>query len=312
MKPVPLPVAIALSALSCLAAPPEPLAACTTTTEIPVEAYWAAELYPGVEQVKDEASERRGFFSPGAQGRCFRVLLAELADPDQRVRGYEQAIAEMGSYLGSGDPTAFRPLDKLKAPALRQFDPAFNWPRVRAILDRDFPTVEAFRTWFEENKDYLYWSDEKHALVPDEAAKAAGRPRIEADLVQLDPGEYWFLQGVGNVVGAHEEDGLLRAECTWPQGARRSRCSIPKDQLSDRKAREAGYRRAAQYLVESFDPGPDRPPLPPEFAKALSDRLDALTQAGLSSAAAWRRWWNENKGRLELAPDGTHLVAGGR
>jgi hypothetical protein len=259
---------------------------------------------------QDEASLRRGFFSPAALGRCFRVSLADLADPDRRVRGYEQAIAEMGSYLGSGDPTAFRPLDKLKAPALRQFDPAFNWPRVRAILDRDFPTVEAFRTWFEENKDYLYWSDEKHALVLDEAARAAGQPRIEVGAVQLDSEVYWFLQGVGNVVGATRRAVSAR-ECTGPAVPAQP-VLIPKDQLSDRKAREAGYRRAVEYLVGTFDTGPDRPPLPPQFASAVSDRLNALTQAGLSSAAAWRRWWNENKDRLQLPPDGTHLVAGGR
>ena len=75
--------------------------------------------------------------------------------------------------------------------------------------------------------------------------------------------------------------------------------------LTDREAKEHGYRRALENLVVDGllsleNEGAD--------LDSVIRQITQLTDQRFTDRDRWIDWWNENHERLALSDDGTHLV----
>jgi len=48
------------------------------------------------------------------------------------------------------------------------------YKKLRQLTEVDFDDINDWRNWFEENRDYLFYSDDKEKILVDENAKKAG------------------------------------------------------------------------------------------------------------------------------------------
>jgi hypothetical protein len=265
---------------------------CADIEQFTPDKYWLWEGYLGVQDVSDSGGERRGRLVNEPR-KCFRVPLDQLQDPIARIRGYKQAVVEWVHWL-SDDAKAW---DKdSRTLAARQ--------KLKALTGHDFSSKRELKSWWDENNDYLVWSDDAGHLVVDEEAKKGGKPIAPLNPVQEITAEmYWFYQGMGWVRESVIEDEHIRGRA-WT-GDRNIKFQTQTSKLGDRTNKEMGYSRALRKIIEERLPVPE---LGESGFRQLAQRLQALTGQNFQDRQSWIRWWNANQSRLVLSGDGEQLV----
>jgi len=183
--------------------------------------------------------------------------------------------------------------------------------RVKKVMDVPFATGDELASWFDENKNYLYWSDSEKRLVLDGRAKAAGRPLVDLAPADVDASYYWYAQGVGNVSDVRDEEEYIRGRLVDPEGGRERPFRVTKAAAGDRTAREQGYKRAIAFFVKLLADDEANPPgsrLRPEQRRHFMSRLQELTGVKLARPRDWVEWWKRNSEKLGLDASGKHVV----
>ena len=282
------PISLLAAGMVCSSHPDGP--PCREERQFSGSQYWFWEGYLGVTDVTDIDSERKGRLS-NDPAICFRVPLTELDDHLARTRGYKESIVQWLERL----PQEAGEWGKDAQPA-RQ--------KIRVLTGRDFSSLAEFQRWWEENNDYLLWSENAKQMVVDEQAK-----RTEVAIAPLEsvyditPERYWLFEGMGWLGNITENGDHLMARA-W-SGDREISVRVMKAALADRESKEKGYRSAVMDIIENRLMLTE---LGDESLKSLLPRLRELTGENFADRQSWIDWWNINKDSLVLSENGRHLV----
>lgn len=266
---------------------------CQTVRELSGVNYWLWEGYGGVEDVVDDGVMLTGRVS-STPDICFRVARLALEEPLARTHGYKLAIMEWFKRLP-------------REPAKWETDPESHTARqhLKILTAQDFPSQEQWTKWWEENNDYLLWSDAAGHLIIDEEAKRAQTPVLEPG--EIPATQYWFWQARDWLKDIHEDGAFIRGQGWTEHGYQKFR--IPKGALTDRAAKEEGYKEAVRGYILG---GVTLPELKGAALEKFMVRLRDLTGESFQKREEWVEWWNEHKDRLVLSADGQRLVAEAR
>ncbi len=266
---------------------------CQTVREFSGVNYWLWEGYVGVEDVIDDGVMLTGRVSSDL-GICFRVSRLALKNPLARTQGYKLAVMEWFKRLP-------------KQAEQWETDPESRIARqhLEILTGQDFPSQEQWTEWWEENNDYLLWSDAVGHLIIDEEAKLAQTPVVEAG--EITATQYWFWQARNWLKDIREDGVFIRGQGWTEHGYQKFR--ISKGALRDRTAKEEGYKEAVRGYILG---GVALPELKGAALEQFMARLRDLTGESFQKREEWVEWWNEHKDRLVLSTDGRRLVAEAR
>jgi len=256
--------------------------------------YWFWQGYLGVADVIDNGVALTGRLSH-EPGICFQVLRSELHEPFVRTRGYKLAVLEWFKRL---------PIE----PEQWETDPAGRTAQqhLRILTRQDFSSREQWTRWWVENNDYLLWSDAAGHLIVDEKAKLAKSP-IAEEIGEITATQYWFWQARDWLKDTREDGAFIRGQGWTEHGYQKFR--IPKGALTDRTAKEEGYKEAVKGYILG---GVALPELKDAALEQFMARLRDLTGESYQKREEWVEWWNEHKDHLVLSTDGQRLVAEAR
>lgn len=266
---------------------------CQTVRELSGVNYWLWEGYVGAEDVVDDGVTLTGRVSSDPD-ICFRVSRLALEEPLARTHGYKLAVMEWFKQLPreaerwETDPEGYTARQHLKI-----------------LTGQDFASQEQWTKWWMENNEYLLWSDAVGHLIIDEEAKRAQTPVLEPG--EITATQYWFWQARDWLKDIREEDAFIRGQGWTEHGYQKFR--ISKGALTDRTAKEAGYKEAVKGYILG---GVALPELKDAALEKFMARLRDLTGESFQKREEWMEWWNEHKDRLVLSTDGQRLVAEAR
>jgi hypothetical protein len=268
---------------------PGALPPCAEQRVFTAEEYWFWDGYSGVTDVRDSEGIRKGRLAADVKV-CFSVTVADTTDPMARTRGYREAVQEWFKAL----PREQRDWDSATAKTVRS--------RLETLTGLDLPSRQAWTDWWVANGRYLRWSSQQNHLVVDAEARQRGTPLID-DRQEISAVNYWFYEGQGFVLEQRIEGAFVLARVFT--GERTEEIRVPAAALQDRTTKEQGYRLAVERLIgERLS----MPSLKGTELQQVIDRLSKLTGQTFQDRAPWLRWWEQNKNRLVLSPDGERLV----
>ncbi|MFQ5745426.1 MAG: hypothetical protein ACE5HV_17875 [Acidobacteriota bacterium] len=263
---------------------------CAEIRRLDAGQYWFWDAYFGLAELQDAEGERFGRLSFDPQV-CFRVQLEGLNDPSARTRGYRQAIVELMKWVAErADPEG------------KEVNSAAARLQLEKVTGRQFATHEAWTRWWNENKDFLWWSVESGHLEVDEVAKRAGAP-LNDDFMLLKAEDYWFYSARGWIVRSRQVGDFIQGSVLIPPHGYTFR--IREADLDDRQAKERGYRLALENLI--FD-GLKLPELQGTSPQWIIAQLGRISGEHFQDRDSWISWWEENKDRLQLSADGRRLT----
>lgn len=267
---------------------------CTEEKEVTAEEYWFWEGFSGIREVSQTATRRQGRLEYPPQV-CVSAQVKGLDDPLQRTRGYTRALNELFKWIPE-DP--------------EEWDKEEQWirarKRIQILIGHDFRSLKEWARWWEDNGDFLIWSEDMNRLVVDEAAKIARRPAVAPEArYKLSAQRYWFYEAMGWFRDVREENGTVFGEAWTGDGVIKFR--LLASDLESRDSKEAGYRDAVRKRIERY-----LPTLTGEGLDELMVKLRELTGEPFQKRGEWMRWWNENSERLVLSSDGQRLIVKGR
>ena len=267
---------------------------CREVREFSGESYWLWQGYLGVENVVDEGLALKGRLS-NDPGICFQVLRSEVDMPFAQTRGYKLAVLEWFKRLSPDPRQGETDADGLTA---RQ--------NLKALTGQHFALRQEWTQWWVANNDYLLWSDASGHLIVDEKAKLAQAP-IAEEIGEISATQYWFWQARNWLKDIREDGAFIRGQGWTEHGYQKFR--IPKGALTDRAAKEEGYKEAVKGYILG---GVALPELKDAALEEFMARLRELTGESFQKREEWVEWWTEHKDRLVLSTDGQRLVAEAR
>jgi hypothetical protein len=252
--------------------------------------YWFWSGYFGVTEITDLGNERIGrvVVDPNI---CFRVLRTGLDDPSAKTRGYRLAVEELLKWVTDEPP-----------PEGEDSNSSMARERLTEITGQRFREAEAWVSWWNTNRDFLWWSQSEERLLVDVEARRAGTPLLD-DVVVLSAEEYWFYEARGWMSSAQVAGEYVRGAVLMPPQLYNFR--IRAEELEDTEAKRAGYTRAVQNLI--FD-GLLSPELQGTDQASVNALLFNLTGQRFDNRNAWIRWWDRNHLSLQLTPGGERLA----
>jgi hypothetical protein len=254
--------------------------------------YWFYELAFGMEGVTNTPAAVTGrLLGPPPFDFCFEAPRAEVEDGLNRTNGYIEAIGRLARDLTSDAKAWDTDAHSLEVRA-----------KIEAVTGRKFKTPDEFGKWYAD-RDFLHWSPTRGALLLDEQAKRERRRITELDVGELNSASYWSLEASGYISESSRDGEFLRG--VYWDGFEDRRFRIPASTLTDRVAREAGYRKAARILMSQLERA--RAPEPGWLDKKLK-QCGSLTGRSFKTSEEWIQWCTANCDRLRLSPDGTSLV----
>jgi hypothetical protein len=266
-------------------------APCREERQFTASDYWFWHAYLGVEQTSRGGVVRGHLkLDPGV---CFTIAESELAKSVEHSFGVKRAVAEWLIRLT-------RDRDRWTSD-----EAMFSRRPIERLIGREFGSYAELRRWWEQNRDYLVWSDAAGHLVIDEEAKRTKTPIASLTPVQAISAEtYWFYQGMGWVRTQTVEGNDLKAD-TWTGDHVRT-IRVPKADVDVPATKLAGYRHAVEDIIVNRLTIPG---IGDESRERLINRLKVLTDQAFSDTKSWTTWWNANRDRLRLSPDGQRLIA---
>lgn len=278
-----------------MAIPPELHAfpKCEENRMFSAEEYWFWEGYLGVEILSEDEEFLEGRLRHD-RSICFSVERAILEGSLEKTKGYKRAVEEWFNRIPI-EPDNWIDEDAVDILQGRQ--------RIEAITGIAFPSRSGWARWWNENQDYLLWSDEENRLVIVEKAKQARAPMVE-DFEDIDAVEYWLLRARNWISELQEQDDYITG-LAWipPEGDRKVR--IHKNLISNRDDKEKGYLLAVRQIILD---GVALSGLTDEELDELVGQLQGLTGERFHGKQAWLDWWRLNENNLELSQNGTKLV----
>ncbi len=250
--------------------------------------YWFWDGYFGVVDLHDFTYERWGRLGV-EPAVCFRIALVILDNPTQRTAGYRQAVSELIRWVAE-DARADDDSSKLARDHLER------------LTDQDFRAQGEWSAWWNEAGSYAFWSEDEGRLEIATDTTDITEALARNDLL-LDGEEYWFYAGRGWLSGGEEEGNFVFGSLRIPPHGFNFR--VEATQLSDRDAKERGYRRALENLVAD---GLMLPTPRPQGLDSILRQMSTLTGESFADRDAWLGWWNTNRSRLVLSADGTRLI----
>jgi hypothetical protein len=277
-----------LSAAAAFAAAP----GCTKDMRLSGREYWFYELAFGMEGVSQTPEVVTGkSLGPPPFDFCFEARRSEVEDGLNRTNGYIEAIGRLARDL-TEEPKAWD--TDSRSLEVRS--------KIEAVAGRKFKTPDDFGKWYGD-RDFLHWSPTRGALLLDEQAKRERRRITELDVGELTSASYWSLEASGYISESSRDGEFLRG--VYWDGFEDRRFRIPASTLTDRVAREAGYRKAARILTSQLERA--KAPDPGWLEKKLK-QCSSLTGRSFKTSEEWVQWCEVNCDRLRLSPDGLSLV----
>ncbi len=133
-------------------------------TELQGYHYWFAERVGWLRNVEQGDEEITGEMFAGMGGwGTFRLKRSEIEAPHVRTVGYRMALKQFMHILGESR-------GRISARA------KFAIGKLSALTGQRMAQPDSWRTWYDENKAYLIWSDKEQLLVVARKAKEAGVP----------------------------------------------------------------------------------------------------------------------------------------
>lgn len=120
------------------------------------ERYWYYELLGKLRDVKSDPDFTRGAYMDRLRPVQFVTSTEGLRDAAQRTKGYISAIATILGYMSPGA------IPDNEANRRYLFELT---ERMRKATGKSFSAYDEWRNWFEANRDYLDWSEERQLLV---------------------------------------------------------------------------------------------------------------------------------------------------
>jgi hypothetical protein len=252
--------------------------------------YWFWSGYFGVTELTDLGNERIGrvVVDPNI---CFRVLRVGLDDPSAKTRGYRLAVEELLKWVTDEPPVQGEDSNSSMA---RE--------RLTEITGQRFRDVEGWVSWWNANRDFLWWSQSDERLVVDMEARRAGTPLLD-DVLVLSSEEYWFYEARGWMRNAQVAGDHVHGAVLMPPQLYNFR--VRAEELEDADAKRAGYKRAVRSLI--FD-GLLSPELQGTDQDSVIALLFNLTGQRFGNRNAWIHWWERNHLSLQLTPGGDRLA----
>ena len=263
---------------------------CREVRNLDATQYWFWDAYFGVVDIEDFPYDRWGRLAIEPTV-CLRIRLAALDDAGHRTAGYRQAVPELLKWVAEGEPDGFPDPDSSLA---RQ--------HLERITGRKFDTRRQWIDWWSENQPFVLWSEDSGHLEVVEDAREAGES-LGNDSLVLDAEGYWFYAGRGWLSERSSGDDFLFGSVRVPPHGYSFR--VPLSELSDRSAKERGYRRALENLVVD---GLMHPELGGASLDSVIKQMSALTGQSFVERSDWIRWWTLYRTRLVLSADGQHLI----
>lgn len=258
---------------------------CREVRSLDAMQYWFWDAYFGHVDVHDFTHERWGRLGVDPS-ICFRIALVVVENTELKTAGYRQAVSELLQWVvDDPDDDAERTVRQLERITGESFDTRAEWI-----------------SWWEQSEPFVMWSPSEERLVVMTEAQEAGES-VHANALRLDAEEYWFYAARGWISDAEPVGEYVFGEVLIPPHGYNFR--VAAAELQDSSAKERGYRRALDNL---FVDGVLLPDVGAGSLERLMERIASLTDQTHASRDEWISWWNENRDRLVLAPDGERLI----
>lgn len=124
--------------------------------QLDAEHYWYYELLGKLRDVKSDPDFTRGIYMDRLRPVPFVTSTEGLRDAAQRTKGYVSAIATILGYMSPGA------IPDNEANRRYLFELT---ERMRKATGKSFSGYDEWRNWFEANRDFLDWSEERQLLV---------------------------------------------------------------------------------------------------------------------------------------------------
>jgi hypothetical protein len=254
--------------------------------------YWLWERYSGVGIIGETGGQRQ-WTQFGRLDPCYTTPLSGINEPMARIWGYRMALEEWSKSL----PFDAKQWSTPETVAVRQ--------KISQLLGRNFESLADFQKWWQENADYLIVDEATHKMVVDEQAKAAKRPISTRNAEhEISAENYWFYEGMRGLVEVIDDADSLRGKtATYDSHEAEIRFRISKPALTDRQAKEAGYKRAVSLLIEKLGEQVEER----GQTRSLQSALTRITGRKFGTASEWENWWRARKQTITLDREGAAL-----
>lgn len=283
-------ISIAVSLLLLQAVPAAAHGPCQPRDPI---SYWLWERYSGI-GVLTETGGQRLWTQFGRLSPCYTTPLSGINDPMTRIWGYRMAIEEWSLSL----PFDAKKWSTPETVAVRQ--------KISQLVGRNFESLADFQAWWQENADYLTVDPASQRMVVDEEAKRAKRPVTTRNSEQeISAESYWFYEGMRALSEVTDDGAVIRGK-TWTYDPHQAeiRFRVAKPALTDRQAKEAGYKRAVELLIDKLG---EQVEYDETRARPLQTSLTRITRMKFSGPHAWSNWWRAHKDTITLDRQGAAL-----
>lgn len=136
-------------------------------------------------------------------------------------------------------------------------------------------------------------------------------PRVHRTGVALEPKFYWFYEALGKLENVKETDN--RIEGSYESRFERTDFWVEKKRVMDPAARTEGYKLAIEKIISYMAPGalPDNE-ANRKYMTQLMTKLREITGMDLKGYPEWKKWFEENRDRLEWSDEKKMIVVEGK
>lgn len=122
-------------------------------------AFWTWQAHDQIGKIID-TQEMRIWKTKKSPDRCHQTSLSDINNDLNRTEGYMIALSDISRRLPNSVKELSEDIDKHKEIKL-----------LESLTGKHFRTKTEFDKWWNDNKDYLIWSESKNSLVVDVNAK---------------------------------------------------------------------------------------------------------------------------------------------
>ena len=218
---------------------------------------------------------------------------------NMKTRGYLDAIEKWIYWK----PLDYTPKDWPQGKTIRQ--------RIQKLTHISFKDRNELKQWFEENKYYVNWIEEKGYLVVDLEAKKARKKFHKFWTSKLKPVSYWTLTLRGFMDDQWQTDKAIRGEAHERESGFID-LEFPLTAPKDMAAKKEGYKIFLRHSIEGLKRSlSSKEKFHYKSKVYFIETLNNATGLMFDTREEWIEWYEKNKDNLVFSKDGKRMIVAG-